>query len=385
VALIVLLLPTYLIRFSIFGIPFTFLEWMIIIVFLIWLGVMTVNTGWKQIRLPWKWLIAVFLLAATIAIFVSADHRAAWGIWKAYFIEPIMLYLVIVNAVRSTNRRWLVWALGLSALTIAGVALAQYFGWLTSPEPWVSESPKRMTSLFDYPNAVGLYLTPIIAVFMTFLATKKHQWNYFVSGLIVLLGLAGIFFANTRGAILGLGAAMVWLGLTSQRKRLVWLIIGLTVITVLIVPSLRHTTMSIATVKDTSADVRVVLWQGTWNLIKSHPILGAGLAGFPAMYDQYRLVKHTELLLYPHNIFLNFWVEIGLLGLLAFIGLLIATFSQAHKNIQISRSPVLSLGITTALIAIIVYGLVDAPYFKNDLAVQFWVWLGLLNIGHKTK
>lgn len=383
IALIVLLLPTYLIRFTIFGIPFTFLEWMIIIVFVVWLGVVAVNGSWRQIRLPLKWLLAVFVLAATIAIFVSSDHRAALGLWRAYFIEPILFYIVIVNALRSANRRWLVWVFGLSALGVAGVALAQYFGWMASPEPWISETPKRVASIFDYPNAVGLYLAPIIGLFLTFLATKNHKWNYFLSGLVVLASFAAIFFANTRGAFLGIGAALLFLALSSHRKKIAWLIIGLSVAAVLIIPQLRHTTQSVMSVKDTSTDVRVVLWQGTWDLLKAHPIFGTGLAGFPKMYDQYRQIKHTELLLYPHNILFNFWVEVGLLGLLAFVGILAAAFNKGWQNIHKGRSPVLSLGITTALIALIVYGLVEASYFKNDLAVQFWVLVGLLWVGRE--
>ena len=29
------------------------------------------------------------------------------------------------------------------------------------------------------------------------------------------------------------------------------------------------------------------------------------------------------------------------------------------------------------MVAVIVHGLVDVPYFKNDLALEFWTFLGL--------
>ena len=37
----------------------------------------------------------------------------------------------------------------------------------------------------------------------------------------------------------------------------------------------------------------------------------------------------------------------------------------------------MQLGIVLAMVAIIVHGLVDVPYFKNDLALEFWTFLGL--------
>ena len=33
-----------------------------------------------------------------------------------------------------------------------------------------------------------------------------------------------------------------------------------------------------------------------------------------------------------------------------------------------------------AIIVIVVHGLVDVPYFKNDLAVMFWLFLAMVSI-----
>jgi len=108
------------------------------------------------------------------------------------------------------------------------------------------------------------------------------------------------------------------------------------------------------------------------------------LAGFPTIYDQYRLIKHTELLLYPHNIIFNFWTELGLAGLIIFIWLIVKFFSQGIKfkkvrlTLNSSFSFSLPLVLLGTMIAVLVYGLVDVPYFKNDLSVFFWLLIGLL-------
>ncbi len=38
---------------------------------------------------------------------------------------------------------------------------------------------------------------------------------------------------------------------------------------------------------------------------------------------------------------------------------------------------VLSIGLLGMLVALIVHGMIDVPYFKNDQALAFWVILGV--------
>ncbi|MDP3964338.1 MAG: O-antigen ligase family protein [bacterium] len=371
-------LPAYLIRFEVFGWPFTLLEGFILAVVLAWAIRLTLTNKWRSVRFPGIWLIGVFAIAATLAVFVSPETRAAWGIWKAYFVEPILLYLVIANEARSTSvRRGLVYALGLSVIVIGCYAAGQYLGWWTSPEPWISESPKRVTSIFGYPNAVGLFVTPIIGLFLGLLALKQRAWPHWFSILVLITGLWSLFASVTRGAAIGLIAALIFLAVFSQRRRWVWLMVVLLTATILLTPGIRNQARDIAVGEDTSTDVRLVLWQGTWDLLKARPFLGSGLAGFPTVYDEYRQAKHTELLLYPHNIFLNFWTETGLLGLLAIV-ILLAWFFYHGAAARRKPDSVLAFGLLTAMTALVFYGLVEAPYFKNDLSAQFWILFGLM-------
>jgi hypothetical protein len=43
------------------------------------------------------------------------------------------------------------------------------------------------------------------------------------------------------------------------------------------------------------------------------------------------------------------------------------------------------LGVACAFLTIIIHGLVDVPYFKNDLAVFFWVLLAIVGISNLPK
>ena len=83
--------------------------------------------------------------------------------------------------------------------------------------------------------------------------------------------------------------------------------------------------------------------------------------------------------MYPHNIFLNFWTELGLAGMVLFawiIGRFVYLGLKLLK--QESDQKGIILGLICAMVVIFVHGLVDVPYFKNDLAVVFWVLLAML-------
>jgi O-antigen ligase len=91
-----------------------------------------------------------------------------------------------------------------------------------------------------------------------------------------------------------------------------------------------------------------------------------------------------EIYMYPHSIVLNFWSELGLLGVIGFFWIIVMFFIFGIRAYRIARRAqdpfaYAILGLMTALLATIVHGLVDVPYFKNDLAVLFWIMMGMIS------
>jgi O-antigen ligase len=108
-------------------------------------------------------------------------------------------------------------------------------------------------------------------------------------------------------------------------------------------------------------------------MLKEHMFFGAGLGAYPEIFRPYHLATSIEIFQYPHNIFLNFWSETGLLGVGAFIWICITWIRLAWKN------PYHRLYLLP-LCAILIHGLVDVPYFKNDLAFLFWIFALLATV-----
>ena len=165
---------------------------------------------------------------------------------------------------------------------------------------------------------------------------------------------------------------------------------------------------------DLSGQIRRQQWTETWQMLKDGRLItGAGLSGYQKAVEPFHqkgiFVKNddpnwlrkvlwnkeyrdsvwqpVEIYFYPHNIVFNFWSELGFFGLLVFVWLigkqLFLSFRATLKDKN--RERFLILGAGTAMTAIIVHGLVDVPYFKNDLSLIFWTIIALTAILIKPK
>lgn len=385
--IVVATLPLYLVRFSLGPLPSTVLEGMIGILCVTWFILdkrfsLTLVTLWRRYRFL-SLSLSLFLIAATISVFVSNDTRAALGIWRAYFIEPAGVFLVAVDVIRSKKQFVRIFCASLvSGASIATIAVYQRFTGWHIPPPWLLEM--RVTSIYSYPNAVGLYLAPLIPLgIVRFFDTLKQAKKIKVAILIFFasaLSLVAIYYAKTEGALVALAVALPVMGfLWSAKTRIVAgvvcvLVAGL----VFSSPALESSVQEKLFLRDWSGQVRQKTWKETKAMLTDHTIFGAGLAGYSGAMVPYHKAKHLEIFLYPHTVALNFWSEVGLLGLFAFMVVVGAFFSLLFESVRAGGKNaafvrLYSLGACGAMLTILIHGLVDVPYFKNDLAVFFWL------------
>ena len=106
-------------------------------------------------------------------------------------------------------------------------------------------------------------------------------------------------------------------------------------------------------VTDGFLDVALAMEPKENNLLMHRPWTGAGLASFPQVYEQYKLDKHTELLLYAHNIFLDFWAQLGILGLIWLILILAKFFISLADALRKIASLITSSATKTSLMHIL--------------------------------
>ncbi len=439
-------LPSYLIRFTVGPVPMTVLEGMILILATVWIArKFLISNSQFPMKFPTLGIpLLLFISAATVAMFVAPDLRAAAGILKAYFVEPILFFLVLIDLLRNNNvilngagrseeshsmkygtgsfpfarlrvrmtAQNIISALSITALLLSLYAIYQRFPGFGIPPPWDAEL--RVTSIFPYPNALGLFLAPLVPLFISRFQVSGFRFQKFQLAncywlLVVISSMLVIVFAKSTGALVGVAAGLflmiaIWtvrpithdreqsaarkfcilhLPHTSRQGGMVRgsifciLIIGVVIGTIYTFPKIKNELL----LRDWSGHVRRTQWTETIEMFKDtstplgagRPILGAGLAGYKEALLPYHKATYLEIFEYPHNIVLNFWSETGLPGLLAFIWLIIVFYKNVFQQAHATRYTLHVTAIAAAMLVILVHGLVDVPYFKNDLAILFWI------------
>jgi len=122
------------------------------------------------------------------------------------------------------------------------------------------------------------------------------------------------------------------------------------------------------------ADPRPALWRGTPEIIGDHPLLGVGAGEFSRAAELYGLrdpFSEYHPFEHAHSIPLTVAAELGLLGLAAFLWFAarvgIVLFRACRRSQGWARA--YAFGLTSALVAIAVQGLVDYTERSNVVAM----------------
>ncbi len=387
--IIFLLTPAYVWRFGILGLPLNFLIVAIAIfwvVFAIWLirrhhidaflkSIIDVD---KKLLIP----VALFAIAGLVALFVGGVDHAKIGQFVVLFVQPISIFFIarfIVSQDKSSGDTF-IYAVYVFLAIVGVLALVQYFTRVTLPPEWWgnTEEPKRAIGFFVHPNGLGLFLAPILAWLMPDVGQRLNEWRQLRSTLLLLawlLGVVALFLSLSRGAWFGLAAAgIAFVVLSANKKYLITAgVVGIIAALVIVAtPNLRYR-LILPFKGEKSSVARLSLWHTGEKMLADSPILGKGLNGFDNNWDKYNTDPNLQHYNFAHNILLNFWIDTGLLGLLSMGLVMLYSLVEGIRG----RNNRYKLAIALFMIAIIVHGLIDIPYFKNDLALVFWLILGL--------
>ena len=357
-------LPLYVVRWHYGPLPTTLLETLIIVTVVLYM-VARWRDGWRRpLRTPYDIPILVLLLAGAIAVFVPQDHRAALGLYRAYFIEPVAIFYVATDLLRgeqSLRRAVVSFAIGSSVFAVLNlVAVAQA---LLNHSFHVGSAPN---ALYGDANYVAMYLEPAVAFAMAvFLFSSTPRWRWLGAAWLPITGLA-LLLTLSKGAYLALFVLGVVV-ILRLRRWMIPLLIGLVVVAFALsrIPLIAQ---RIAT-SENSLVGRFQIYGAAIRVLKENPILGLGLGGF-----DYTFRKHASQP-YPHDIWLTFWVEIGLLGLIAFAVIFFGLLWRGWRALPQTEGfhRVALWGVMGSLVLWGIHGLVDSPYWKNDMSVEFWV------------
>ena len=132
---------------------------------------------------------------------------------------------------------------------------------------------------------------------------------------------------------------------------------------------------------------RAHFWQGTVGIIKDHPVLGAGLGAFGAVYPRYDTAGGTYRLEQAHNDYLQILSDAGVVGALLGLAFLVVLFRQGVRRIQSHdrfRRGV-ALGALAGCAGVLVHSFFDFTLHTTANALLFLLLAALATAGGRVE
>ncbi len=364
-ALLVLTLvttPGYMIRLTIGGIPFYLPELFIIAAFLVWLILLIQKK--LALRFPsWPIVASVVLFTLGAVIAAAQDPTVTLGALKSWVVLPAVFGWLVFQGVSANEqiRHHLKNGLAVIALVVSLWGIVQ-----------VIQHGGRLESFFNSPNSAAMWLVP---TFFILLASFRQGWKLICPALI----LVAILLTKSFGAVMALVGSGILLVVALRARsvtarRLTW--VG-SVVGMLLFATLswsRYLLSAMDQLFGTRLGGRLQIWQVAQTAIGTHRLTGIGPGRFESYYFSIVGMTFPNPIEWsvpqPHNLYLATWLASGLIGVVGFIGMVLSLGYYQIKN----RQPYL----LAALSAILIHGLVDTTYWKNDLSIIFFLIVGLV-------
>lgn len=384
ILIILFLLPAYLVKIKLGWASFNLLELLITILFAFWIF----DKQKKYLILYTKYFlpVALIFIGLILSILANKNYYSGLGAIKGWFVFPVIFATIFLDALKKDGnllKRSLL-ALFYSGAAVSAIGLVyEILGILTFDD--------RLRIFWDSPNQLAMFLAIPFLMGVSrleksgFSLPKVELSEFLKAGLwktpAIFFGSALIFinlyFAKSFGAWLGIVVALtaiLWLKYKEKISKKYLLIFAMISALFLgLIFSNKYQQIQNLGERSSLAS-RAMIWQSAVLMIKNDPLFGIGPGNFQSKYLEYQ--KYFPPYLewsapQPHNIFLAFWLQSGLIGLAGFIWLLILFFRD--NKIAIKNNHDLGILFLEIMICILVHGLIDTTYWRNDLAVVFWM------------
>ena len=277
-----------------------------------------------------------------------------------------LLFFCVINIIQRSSDIFRIfgWMIGAGCITAfwticEDLTKGQLSGLVTRLPDWRGYLAAGLGNSGHIAGLMG-YLLPGLTVL--FLGSRR--WNWWLFGAMACMAPAFVLtwsVGSSGSAILSVLAVLGFCALTNLRSKLHWKrlipmgLLGLFVGCFLLLPHPLNPHSNGLWNEAFSSNrwhegwpTRVAIWETSWNVIKSYPILGAGTGNFQYAFVQQivpSLQQSPELAVWAgaytndaHNEFLQIWAEQGVIGLI-FVFMILVSYCRMFLRITNQANP----------------------------------------------
>jgi O-antigen ligase len=316
-------------------------------------------------------LILLFTAAALVSMPMAGNPGYAWKTFSEILIKAIVIFIVLVNVVRTELRlKLLLWLILVVSVFLSVNAISDYsLGLFRTGELGTARIVGRIKGLFENSNDLALHLVTMfpIAIGLGLSGRGLLKKLIYFGGTGLMIGAVIVTFS--RGGFLGLVAAVLMLVRRLGRKNRV-ATTGALVFAIILFLALAPGSYSgrLATVFNSGADLTgsstqrtEVLKRSVWVALR-YPLFGVGIGNF-----HFQSPRELE----SHNAYTQVASEMGLGALVIYLLLLIHPLrrlrrieNESYSKPEQARFYYLSVGLQASLVGFMVSSFFGAVAYQ---------------------
>ncbi|QQG44335.1 MAG: O-antigen ligase family protein [Candidatus Roizmanbacteria bacterium] len=294
-------------------------------------------------------LIVTYFIVFHTAKFIFPDNKAKnrliiFFVLINFFLAIISLYYTLINYGDHTSG-------GVSFMRV-------YFG-------------------HNHLSALLLFSIPLSFYLLTCLKQKIYKLFFWIIFVFLMISL---YLTFARVSIISLLTTFLitFFLLFKINKRILilsTLVSSIIIIFMLATSVKRAQELKIRKFNTLSLSVRLGYWQQSFDNFLQHPLIGSGP-------DTFRIVSKKSprnikpYTFFSHNLFIQLLTDMGIIGFIANLGLLISIIISSFKKLQKSTPMIYAIWI--GMTALVINGLFDYDWQIASIPFIFWLLAGIL-------
>lgn len=220
-------------------------------------------------------------------------------------------------------------------------------------------------------------------------AGRRADWALVLAGTAVLHNAAAVCFTGSRGGIIAMAVTVGSYVMVASRQRPVLRIV-LAAVSVLIVAAPAALYLSemdradsvgqrLTSLLDSSSmrgELRLQHWQDSAETGLRYAAVGSGLGTYRFVYPLYDTLDIEQVFVHAENIFVEVWVEAGLVGVALLLAGLLATGATAVHGLRYSQGRVVAALLISLMAGTVTSNLFDFGILLFGNALLFCLLLG---------
>jgi O-antigen ligase len=304
-------------------------------------------------------LVLLFCLTGLLSIPFAINRQEAWAEFSGTFIRCIVIFIVMVNVVRTEARlKGLLFLALASSIWLSVEAINDYRLGLMTVEGY--RAAGRGTGIFGNTNDMALHLVTILPISVALLFGSKGVVRKLLYGACAAVMISAIVLSYSRGAFLGMVVVLLFIALKLGRRRRVEIavaVLGFAGAIVLLAPDKYGSRLLSIVIPsldpEGSADARRgELFRSSYIALR-HPLLGIGMGNYQPEMSYRGLVTH--------NSYTQVAAEMGMTALACYTMLIVTPLKklaqigrETFETRRDSRFYYLALGLQASLLAYLV-------------------------------